>query len=186
MGAWGPGSWDGGWGHQVFPKLEPKARRPQQRAPTEPYSWLFPTPPESPGSPGSRHSYYGPDSQPHLAPTSASLPSADLPFSPHARPFPIPRRSPSLLPNSSPLRRLSSACRRTSFRRPRALVWRRGSWTSPPPTQTRDLPVVGAGSELASERRRGGSGGCPVHPHPHPQPPPPAGTEQNREKSAFI
>lgn len=55
-GGVGSGLLGRGLGHQVFPKLGPKARRPQQRAPTEPYSWLFPTPPELPGSPGSRHS----------------------------------------------------------------------------------------------------------------------------------
>lgn len=44
----GLGSRDKSWLLQVFPRLGPKARRPQKPAPTEPYSWLFPTPSELP------------------------------------------------------------------------------------------------------------------------------------------
>lgn len=48
MGAWGLGSRDKGWVFQVFPRLGPEARRPQQPAATEPDSWLFPAPSELP------------------------------------------------------------------------------------------------------------------------------------------
>lgn len=39
---------------QAFPRLGPKAHRPQQPAPTESDPWLFPTPPELPSSQGPR------------------------------------------------------------------------------------------------------------------------------------
>lgn len=108
-----------------------------------------------------------------LSPSEPLPHVSDLPVSPPARPLPSPG---ALHPGSrSPHRIGGSPAPEDQFARALGTV--------PAPTQAPGLPTAGAGSELTSELRRGGDGGLST---PPPAPPPPAGTEQNREKSAFI